>query len=411
MFLALALAAQLAGTIPPCPKPAIEAAWVQEWMQNAATVVAGQRTGVGLVVGWHSGEAWIAIPAHVVFGEERPSPDALVAARDDLHIRLFGDASPRSLCPSAPNALNPRPRAPIADLTFVCVQWTGNPVFNAGLLARDITIGDEVQLAGPGVVLPTNGHVVQTPTLEQIAAQSEEVGVNDLNGRKGLSGAPSVNAEGVIGLYLGTDSIARVLSSDAIREYAKRSRVQWDLVESEFYDCRKSRIVCPTVVTNVDPVTIVMKNVHFSSAFNLSTGTCVEIPEGKYQIVTPANGVTCEPKYMTILSTNEKLTIPMRCGPHLGGTWRTDTGDSLICVDTDVAVARCAGLGQLGFGFFEGTLSSNGKAVSLSGGFLSPAGVRHVANGDLVWNVGKLTGEIQREQYPRKHIELTRGPD
>jgi hypothetical protein len=134
----LALAVRTAPPPLPCKEPTVDAASAREWSQNVATVIANGVSGYGLVVGWSIDRAWLAVPAHVMFGGDASTDQAgplnrLTVLREpiSIHFGLGGDSRP--LC--AGLAANPLPRQDLdVDLSFLCVAWSLNPTFNTSVL-------------------------------------------------------------------------------------------------------------------------------------------------------------------------------------------------------------------------------------------------------------------------------------
>lgn len=422
MLLELALAAQAtlapAVAASPCPPPVIVAASVREWSQNIAVVKSGDRSGLGLVVGWQpgqlgqAGQAWLSVPAHVVFGKGvRPSDVSSYLAH--LTVRLVGDEAPRLLCPSLPPpAVNPKPPQGAVDLSFVCVRWDGRPIFNTGLIARAVHLGDDLLLAGPTIAEVVRGKVLRTPTPSEVASDSGEVQAAQLKGIESFSGALTVSPAGVVGQYLGKDYRGgQTLSMAAIRALALKAGVPWQLMDSEFYDCTISRRLCTAVDGELAPASITMSNLFTVASHSVSMGACADIPEGKYKVVLPTGSLSCEPQYLSIFGADDALTLTLRCAPRLGGTWRTEDGDTMLCVEAEAGAAICSGLSRVGFGIFEGRLSANGKHVTLSGNFRTSLGTQRVASGELTWASGRLSGQVQREQNPPRDIKLQRVED
>src|SRR4051794_38459924 len=75
----------------------------RELSQNGAVVSSGTFNGLGFVVGWRQGEAWIAVPAHVIFGPQPVfDPEEAASYRANLKVLLSGDTAPRRLCDKGP---------------------------------------------------------------------------------------------------------------------------------------------------------------------------------------------------------------------------------------------------------------------------------------------------------------------
>lgn len=417
MLAAFVFAAQLVGGVA-CPPAAISDQSVSEWSRNIAVIKSTQRdppeaapqvrNGRGLVVGWVPGEGgrpghvWIAVPAHVVFGKESPVDTA--PYRAGLQVRLLGDEKPRDLCESS---RNPRPRQGTADLTFVCVQWSGVPLFTISMTAANVSVGDDLQLLRPDAKAEFHGAVA--------AIRSDETNPGDIlttfKGFETGSGAPVASAAGVVGLYLGSDETAaggRVVSMRWIQANAQNfAAVPWQLVENEYYDCNRTRRVCTAIDHGIAPAALTFRSIFRPGSATVEPGACADLPAGKYEL-TGSPGTACEPRYITLHAAGEPLQLKLACAPILSGTWKTPRGDWFICLDNGLGGARCGGLPGLGNGQLDAVLSANGTRISLSGSFVDPAGGRHPASGTLSWAAGRLSGEIQREQEPPQTIELKR---
>lgn len=398
----LILAARLAASPLPCPPPVLDPAMIKEWSQNSAVITSDGRAGLGVVVGWGEGEAWVAMPSHILFGDDR-TPDDPESFLVHMHVVLGGNQT-APLCPDGPGHANPRPAHQGADLAFLCVEWKGTPAFNPALLAGNIRVGDELRLAGPTVPQDVHGRVAKITSADATPEGSSYIEARELAGSPGESGALTVSAAGVVGLYLGKQENGRTMSIATIRAKAHHSNVPWSLNDAEFYDCNETRRVCATPSGTVFPESIEMKNVHVPLSRSIVTGSCGDVPEGKYQIVSSRDTI-CEPKFMTVLRSEDPLNIALRCAPKLSGSWRTENGDTLLCVENDVWTAQCTGLTQLGYGYFVGTLSSSGKKITMSGNF-GVGNQQYSANGDLTWTPGVLTGTIRRQQNTPTHIDL-----
>lgn len=407
MLAAIVLAAQLAGAVA-CPPAAIPDQSVSEWSRNTAVVKSAAGNGRGLVVGWLTGEgarpgqAWVAVPAHVVFGPESPTDTA--PFRAGLQVRLLGDERPRDLCESA---RNPRPRQGMVDLTFVCVQWSGVPLFTIGVPAASVSVGDQLQLLRADAGAEFVGAVA--------AIRSDDRQIADIQTTfKGFatgSGSPVASPAGVVGLYLGADETptgGRVVSMRLIQAKAQAvAGVPWQLLENEYYDCNRTRRVCAAIERGIVPAALTFRSIFRPGSGTMKPGTCADLPEGKYELAAPP-GTACEPRYVAIHAAGEPLQLKLECAPVLSGTWKTPSGDWLTCLDNGLGGARCSGLFGLGNGMLDAILSARGTQVSLSGSFVDPAGGRHSASGGLSWAAGRLSGEIRREQESPQPIELKR---
>lgn len=386
----------------PCTPSSVEPLSVQELSRNGAVVKSGTRHGMGYVVGWREGEAWIAVPAHVVFGPGvRPRDTA--PFRAGLDVRLSGDTAARPLCGE-----DPKPPQGAADLSFVCVEWTGRPYFNEGVLARRVKEGDEVTLVDFASGDHYRGSVKKTQGGGETVGAVGDVEAQGFDGLEGQSGAIAANAAGIVGLYLGKETSRHLLSMPAIRSFAELALVPWQLTYAEYYDCAAVRNVCLTFETEVAPAGITLRSLFSPGAYPLPADGCAALPEGRYEIVVPPRGSTCEPTFIAVLSAAEDLRLSLRCSVALRGTWRTEDGDELLCVGTQMGIARCSGLGRQGLGIFDGTFNARGRSLSIAGSFYDAAGNRREASGSLRWSEGFLAGEIRRQLEPPRQLKLKR---
>ncbi|MEA2325525.1 MAG: hypothetical protein QOE68_484 [Thermoanaerobaculia bacterium] len=403
MIAVIALLAQLAGAAP-CPPPAISEGSVSDWRRNIALVSSPHGNGAGLVVGWTQGdgEAWIAVPAHVVFGDELPKNAASYAT--GLQVRLPNDRKPRELC-MVSGGTNPRPPLQGVDLTFVCVEWLGSPLFGSALPVREIHNGDELRLLRPNSGGDARGTV--------IGLADDGRGGDVQTSVKGVaseSGTPVASPAGIIGLFLGPDPqvSGRVLSMRAIKDKAfGKSAVPWQLVESEFFDCSHTRRVCVNVERGVTPPAIRLRNLFRDGEASLRTGGCVDLPEGKYETLS-SGSTACEPRTIRVYAGAAPMQVKLECTPVLTGTWHTAGGDWLICNDNTFGTANCSGLNSLQNGLLEAAFSANGTRVSVTGSFTSPLGTQRSATGTLMWTAGRLKGQIRTGDARPQPVELMR---
>lgn len=405
MLVGLLAAASGHAAAGPCSPPPVPSLSARELLQNGAVVKSGSFTGLGFVVGWRQGEAWVAVPAHVVFGEG-VTPIDMKPYREGLEVQLFGDPSPRRLCDEGPT-----PPQGFADLAFLCVEWSGRPYFNEGVLARKVRIGDELTLVDAATRQQFHGSITKVPVAGEVVREKGDIEAQGLQGAKGLSGALTANAGGAVGLYLGHDVGFPILSMSAIREFAGVADVPWQLVYSEYYDCTVTRNVCFTVETEVAPASVTMRNIFAPGSYSLTAGSCTALPEGRYEIVVPPLGPTCEPKIISVYSAAEDLRLALRCSVALMGTWRTEDGDELLCVEIQMGRAQCSGLARQGFGFFEGSVNARGQSLTILGSFSDPSGNSREASGSLRWSGEFLIGEIRRQLEPPKQLKLKRVED
>lgn len=154
-----------------------------------------------------------------------------------------------------------------------------------------------------------------------------------------------------------------------------------------------------------------MRSIFSTGSYPLSPGSCAALPEGRYEIVVPPLGPTCEPKVITVHSAAEDLRLSLRCSVSLTGTWRAEDGDELRCFETQMGSAHCSGFGKQGLGLFEGTVSAKGLGFAIVGFFSDPAGNSREASGSLRWSGEFLAGEIRRQLEPPKQLKLKRAED
>lgn len=394
----------------PCPPQSFSEPSVGEWLRNTATVTSRVGAGYGLVVGSEPGRAWVAVPRHVVFGTAIVKPPW--TSRDDLKVKLFSEDTPRRLCPGSTELPNPRPPADPADLTFVCVEYEGTPVFNRGLTARILAKGDSLRLTGPGVDRAEAGTLERLRTPEEGFVDGGDIGVRGLVGVEGYSGALTVAPSGVAGLYLGqTDGYGRVLSIGKIKLAAESAKIPWDLVHHEFYYCGKSRQIRFIIDQRLRPPVLTLKEVFTGASLRISPDVLADVQEGKYRISALEGGLVCEPQYMILQTGDGPLEMPLKCAPRLDGTWVAADGDDITCVESSLGVAQCAGLARQGLGYLQGTLSAKGRDVTLTGAFSPGGGTSYGATGRLTWSAGRLEGTIQRAALPPLAVALTRRSD
>lgn len=402
----IGLMAAVSGPAAPEPcSPSVPSLSARELLQNGAIVKSGSSTGLGFVVGWRQGEAWVAVPAHVVFGEG-VTPTDMTPYREGLEVQLFGDPASRRLCDEGPT-----PPQGFADLAFICVEWSGKPFFNEGVLARKVRIGDELTLVDPTVEHRSSGSITKVPVAGEAVREKGDIEAQGIGGVKGLSGALAASAGGAVGLYLGQGTAFPILSMPAIRMFAGVADVPWQLGYSEYYDCTATRKVCFTAETEIAPATVTMRNIFSPGSYSLPAGSCTALPEGRYEIAVPPLGPTCEPKLISVYSAAEDLQLALRCSVALMGNWRTEDGDELICVEIQMGRAQCSGLGKQGFGFFEGTINARGQSFAVMGSFFDAAGNSREASGSFRWSGESLTGEIRRQLEPPKQLKLKRVED
>jgi hypothetical protein len=384
----------------PCSSPPVPSLSTRELSQNGAVVRSGGSTGVGFVVGWRQGEAWVAVPAHIVFGEG-VTPTNMVSYRAGLDVRLFGDTAPRRLCDKGPS-----PPQGYADLSFLCVEWEGRPFFNEGVLARRVKVDDEITLVDFAKGQQHRGSVVKAPGIDKVVRARGDIEAKGLAGVRGQSGSLTASAGGVVGLYLGSYTGFSILSMSAIRAIAELVDVPWQLTYSEYYDCTAIRKVCLTAETEIAPASISMRSIFASGSYSLSRDACATLPEGRYEIVMPSLGLTCEPKSIAVYAAAADLQLALRCSVALMGTWRTEDGDELLCAEIQMGSAQCSGLGKQGYGMFTGSINARNQGFSILGSFFDPAGNSREANGSLHWSGGFLVGEIRRQLEPPRQLKL-----
>lgn len=386
----------------PCSSSSFVPLSFEEMARNGAVVKSGDREGMGFVVGWRKGEAWVATPSHVVFGKGvRPNPRNMPAIRAGLKVRFAGESAARPLCDKDPVSQG------AVDLAFVCVEWNERPLFNEGVLARRVREGDGLTLVDVASGGRHPGSLTKAPRSGEAVGEQGDMEADGFAGVQGQSGALTANGAGVVGLYLGKLTSRHILSMSAIRKQAELARVPWQLFDAESYDCTAVRNVCLAFETEVAPEEATLRSIFSPGSYPLRAGGCAALPEGRYQIAVPG-GSTCEPKVVTVLSAENDLRLSLRCSVALMGTWRTQDGDELRCVEIQMGRAQCAGLGRQGFGLFEGTVNAQGRGFSILGSFYDPSGNRRDATGSLRWSGGLLEGEIRRQVEPPRPLKLKR---
>jgi len=305
--------------------------------------------------------------------------------------------------------MNPTPRQGKVDLAFVCVvHQEGAPFFNSRLAARSSEVGDPVALvlkAGTD-----SGRISAVPVAQ--AANNDTfppVQASGLQGVPGDSGSIVISPAGLVGLHLGSfGGGTEILPLSTIRTLAERSGLPWRLTEFEFFDCAKSRRLCTTTdKTSVDPGAISMTGSVQGLPVTVRAGTCTEVPEGRYQIHL-GDDASCEPKFITVLSAPEPLTLALKCAPSFMGNWQSATGDELLCAETEVGSAQCGGLTSLGLGYLQARLSASGSHIQLIGMFADPAGNQSEATGTLEWTAAHLVGDIRYARGQLIHLDLKR---
>ena len=199
----------LAASATECSPPGLSLGTATAWRRNVAIVAStysapGQdprpRSGLGVVVGWAEGKVWVAIPAHVLYGEGAKDGDRQ-KYRTGLAIRLAGDGDKeaRPLCSGIPSEKNPTPRAAPYDVAFACVDGKTLPYLHAGLRGRVVKKGDAIHLETPTMAKEVMGTILE---LGSRIDRGGDVVADGLHGEKGMSGALTVNQAGGVGLYL-----------------------------------------------------------------------------------------------------------------------------------------------------------------------------------------------------------------
>jgi len=404
----------------PCNSPIVAEERLREWSQNIAVISSGDQTGLGLVVGWTSGKAWIAAPAHVIYGGGSTAAGrnaAYLAAVQDqsfragLSVRFIGNSVARRLCADdlrPPQSLFGEPPQSL-DLTFVCVEWQRPPMFNTGLLARSVSPGDELVLAYFGREEDKRGRL--KAVLAAVDSHGGDVLAATPSGEAGLSGALAVNPAGAVGLYLGMDTDRLILSLATIRKAALVAQIPWQLEDSEFYDCTLKRTVCATIDRGVLPTAVTLRDVYGSEVFSLPVNECTAVPEGKYEIKPTPSEITCEPRNVVLYAQPDHLPLALHCAVSLAGAWRAKGKVELTCIDMGIGSAQCGGLAALGLGFFQGQLhvDDSGRHISLSGYFSDAvSGNPRNASGSLTWRAGHLSGEVGLTNGSLAPVELAR---
>ncbi|MCL4813495.1 MAG: hypothetical protein KJ061_13465, partial [Vicinamibacteraceae bacterium] len=251
----------------PCRAPTLSSTSVDLWITNRVFVSPrpgdvrdALEGGVGLVVGWEpgapgpaglapgppgatSGKAWVAVPAHVVFGaNDLPTTHERLAAQAQVEVRWQRNGDPARFCAGT------EPTPPELDVTFLCVEWHGRPLFWQSMEARRITPGMPLALLTPEVAAPIEGRVPPSMTdhASLRAGSRDVIPAEGLFGDPGMSGSPVAAPSGVVGLYQGRGDTPTILSLRAVKRVAAATGVPWSLTAHEFFDCRLTRRVCPT---------------------------------------------------------------------------------------------------------------------------------------------------------------------
>jgi len=387
---------------PDCSAPRLDSAEMGELANNIVLVSSGSHSGLGLVVGWKPplgeapGEACAAVPAHVVYGQDRTPSHSRY--RSQVLVRFAGEP---------PMRLSRDPLFPQgdADLTFVCFDWDGRHWFHAGLIPRAMRPGDPLQLIGePGLarISQVRGTLVGVAPNVSISSGAD-VSTTGLNGVKGQSGSLVASPRGVVGLYLGAADNGYALSLRAIEGMARTSNVLWQLTEARSFDCTIHRRCCPVTHGTPASPSIAFENLAGGVSATVDIGSCADLAEGSYELRSTSNSLVCEPRSLDVYGGAAPLEVLVSCALRLDGTWQSPEGAELYCLGSVQGVADCAGLATLGLGAFEGRLVANGARVSLSGTF---AGFG--ASGDLHWSAGRLTGEIRRQNQSPIVLNLKR---
>jgi len=357
-------------------------------------------------VGWQTREAWLAIPAHVLYGDRvAPNETRIKETAGKLRIMFAGDSVARALCPRVQTPNNLTPPSLDLDIAFVCIVWEGRPLFWSSMSVRQLTPSAELLLMDPD-----SGSNV-TGTISQISKGL--IRAQNLIGDAGMSGAPVASVGGIVGLYLGHDDQGRIANLSAIHSLSRDAQVPWELSDHEFYDCRLTRRVCVTGSRErLLPASVTFMNAKRTS-YEIAIGGCNELPEDKYSTTDPTGSLVCEPSIVSIHANASPLSIPLGCSPNFTGTWLTEDGNAMTCVATIPvgAGAQCSGLQGLGWGILQAVVTGDAMGYLLGGSFYDSFGNARKATGRFEWHAGRLSGELQRDGEPVRRLVFTKKID
>lgn len=394
-----------AGAQTQCDYSALNDVLMGDWLNNVAIVRSekAQREGVGLVVGWNSTQTWIAVPAHVVFGQDILAPD-LAHYQRGLRVSIAGKHM--TLCGP------PRDKAGVYDLSFLCVQSQNFTAYSTGLPAKEVTKGDAARLLGiadKASLLATSG--VVDPSLGSTAERERgEIVVAGLKGLPTQSGSPVATQRGVAGLYLGTygDSDGRMLSLESIRTRAREAGIPWSLLQRDYFDCQSKRRLCPKMERAPAPENLTLVDSATRREITIPVGQCEDLVSARYA-VKPNKDFVCEPTSIGILPGAEPLHIGFNCMVNLSGIWASSSGSQLGCFEGGINTYHCNGLMDLGMGTFTAVLQPLSDTFPLQGAsFVTAFGQTLPATGTLRWIEGRLVMDVARQGLPLIHLELQR---
>ena len=344
-----------------------------EWSANTALVQSSkaEETGLGFVTASTPQQIWVAVPAHVLFGDAiAPHLEEYAAG---IRVRLRGQAGDSELCES------PNLRAafgPKGDVALVCLKRVGLlPMISDYLLGAPV-IGDEIRLLGlpgePGRPSSKGGATIQAVRRDLLQTKAgADLIVGDLGGVPGQSGAVAYSVRGVIGLYIGPgeNGGSRVISIDAIRAFAEDAAAPWSLQNNEFYDCRQLRSVCASSESGSVPADLYLTNVFTDQRATLARDKCTQVPEGRYSTRPSLRALSCEPSRIRVFEAQTPLNLAVHCNIDLAGKSWQSTAGVLTCMSREPGHFDCLGLDRLGFGAFAGVASVRGESVTLRGSF------------------------------------------
>ena len=397
-FAASALVAQV--TIAPCAAPAISDASIQLWAPNIVEVRGGlgnskaeESSGVGFVVGWRNGEAWVAVPGHVLYEGERPPSDLEPLTRS-LEIRFGPNDTVRHLCAARPGLSNPVFPSLTADMAFVCVEWNYLPLPWSTVTARSLTVNTDVELRGLESAFKRDGRVLR---IEKDG--DDEFIVASFKGELGMSGAPVASPAGLVGFYLGKGAEARAVAITTVRRLAAAAQVPWNLTDAEYYDCRHTVRVCLTADSALSPQMLTAATNTNNKGVAIPLNGCRDLPESRYLLSDATKQFVCEPMVALVHDDGTNATnVRVVCEPDLSGIWTSSDGLRMDCLAVGTPAmrqAQCTGLQGLGVGMLTASITRDGDRLAINGAFVDFSGGSRPTMGELIWKPGSLSGSLR----------------